>query len=405
MNSWLAVENTVGLWAFLLGSATVAILIEQRYRWSAKIPGAVIALFIALLASNFNLVPKDAPVFDAVWSYVVPFAIPLLLFQVNIRSIFRESRRLLFIFLMSSLGTMMGAVVAFFLFRDAIPELDKVSGMISASYIGGGVNFAAMTAKLAPSQDIIASTIVADNLIMALYFIVLLAVASIGSIRRFYGSPHMDGVEQEASKQKGATLAEAYWQPKAISLRDIAINIAASMLLVAISFKLSDLLQPLHQYKTNIILEIFIGLMTDKYLILTTLTFVALFLFESQFKKLEGSQELGTYAIYIFFVVIGLPASIPLILQNAPLLLLFVVLIMLVNLGVTLFFGKLFKFTIEEIVLACNANVGGPTTAAAMAIGSGWRNLVGPILVVGTVGYVLGNYAGTIIQILLAKFM
>ncbi|HLR71226.1 MAG TPA: DUF819 family protein, partial [Pseudogracilibacillus sp.] len=53
------------------------------------------------------------------------------------------------------------------------------------------------------------------------------------------------------------------------------------------------------------------------------------------------------------------------------------------------------KYNLEDILVASNANIGGPTTAAAMAIAKGWKNLVGPILVVGTLGYIIGNYIGT----------
>ena len=44
---------------------------------------------------------------------------------------------------------------------------------------------------------------------------------------------------------------------------------------------------------------------------------------------------------------------------------------------------------------------GGPTTAAGMAISQGWAKLVGPAMLVGTLGYVIGNYAGTIVGIVL----
>ncbi|MCR5560066.1 MAG: DUF819 family protein, partial [Schwartzia sp.] len=37
------------------------------------------------------------------------------------------------------------------------------------------------------------------------------------------------------------------------------------------------------------------------------------------------------------------------------------------------------------------------TTAAGMAISQGWAKLVGPAMLIGTFGYVIGNYAGTII--------
>ena len=35
--------------------------------------------------------------------------------------------------------------------------------------------------------------------------------------------------------------------------------------------------------------------------------------------------------------------------------------------------------------------LGGPTTAAALAISKGWQGLVGPILIIGTLGYVIGT--------------
>ncbi len=30
-----------------------------------------------------------------------------------------------------------------------------------------------------------------------------------------------------------------------------------------------------------------------------------------------------------------------------------------------------------------------------MAIAKGWKDLIGPVLVVGTIGYIIGNYIGT----------
>lgn len=94
-------------------------------------------------------------------------------------------------------------------------------------------------------------------------------------------------------------------------------------------------------------------------------------------------------------MVIGIPADLRLIITNAPLILLFVFIIAISNLAVSLAVGKLFRVRLEEILLAVNATVGGPTTAAAMAIAKGWRELVAPIMLVGTLGYLIGNYVGT----------
>ena len=137
---------------------------------------------------------------------------------------------------------------------------------------------------------------------------------------------------------------------------------------------------------------------------LTTLTMIAVTIFPKYFESIQGAQEIGTYLIYIFFVVIGIPASIMLIFQNAPLLLVFVFIVVLSNMMISFLLGKVFNFSLEEVIVASNANIGGPTTAAAMAIAKGWTKLVIPILLVGTLGYIVGNYIGTGIGVWFSSF-
>ena len=391
----ISADNHLLLWTFLMLAASAAIYIELNCRWAAKIPGAVLALLIALAASNFGLIPTDAPAYDAVWGYIVPLAIPLLLFQLDLHALFKESGRLLIIFLISSVGTMLGALIGFFMLKDHIPELGKITGMISASYTGGGVNFAAMTARLEPSKDITAATIVADNLMMACYFFILIGISGSYAVRKIWGSPYQDELDKNGTSNQN--MAADYWQTKPISLQSIALSLGASMAIVAVAFTVSKWLKGILGEGSNMATNMLFSLVTDKYLLLTSLTLLVIALFRNGVRKLDGSQELGTYGIYLFFVVIGIPASIPLIIQNAPLLFVFTLTVAMVNLLITLIFGKLLKFSIEEIVLACNANVGGPTTAAALAIGKGWRDLIGPILLIGTVGYIIGNYVGMFI--------
>ena len=72
-----------------------------------------------------------------------------------------------------------------------------------------------------------------------------------------------------------------------------------------------------------------------------------------------------------------------------------------VNMAFCFIVGRLFHFDLEDIILASNANIGGPTTAAGMAISQGWTRLVGPSMLVGTFGYVIGTYLGIIVGSLL----
>ncbi|AUS13421.1 hypothetical protein C0W65_16280 [Bacillus subtilis] len=386
MHSLISSDDVWVLWGFIAVWAAVSIGLEQRFKWASAVSGAIIALAGAMMFTNVGVLPVESPVYDTVWSYVVPLAIPLLLFQINVRQIFKESRRLLFIFLISSVGTVLGSILAFFLLKQHIPYLDKISGMISASYIGGGVNFAAMAAKFETPGEYVSATVVADNFMMALLFFILISIPALKWFQRYYAMPFEEKVKADGNSKNSA---ESYWKRKGISLKDIAYNAGVAFALVSVSVKVSGYCKSAFSH------PLLTGTLGDQYLILTSLTVLIIFLFPRFFERLNGSQELGTFLIYLFFVVIGIPADLRLIVTNAPLILLFVFIIAISNLAVSLAAGKLFRVRLEEILLAVNAAVGGPTTAAAMAIAKGWRELVAPIMLVGTLGYLIGNYVGT----------
>lgn len=401
MRTLIAADDVMTLWAIIVIFSSLSIYLELKYKWAAKVSGAIIALIFALLLSNFKIIPTESIVYDQVWGFIIPLALPLLLFQIDIKAIWKESGRLLGIFLLSSVGTVVGTFAAFFILKEHIPYLDKLSAMMSASYIGGGVNFAAMTLKFDPPKDVISAAVVADNLMTAIFILTLMLIPTLQFFRKKFNTPHIDEIE---GTQIGGQ--DEYFKRKEISLLDIALNFGAAFFIVGVSFKLSEFLtNVLPKAKNNIPYEMFTGIVTDKYLILTTLTFILLLIFPEFFRRLNGSNEFGTFLIYLFFFVLGIPASIPLIIQTAPLLLIFVFIIAMLNLMVSLIAGKLIGADLEEILLASNANIGGPTTAAALAIAKGWHKLIGPILVVGTLGYIIGNYIGTAIGIYLGQFM
>ncbi|KKK34972.1 membrane protein [Salinicoccus sediminis] len=403
MDSLISPDESWLLWGFLVGWAAISIYLEQKFEWASKLSGAIIALVGAMLLANFGVIPIESPTYDIVWAYVVPLAIPLLLFQSNIIRIWKESGRLLMIFLISSIGTVAGAIIAFFLLKEYIPAVDQIGAMLTGSYTGGGVNFAAMATRFDVGGETVSSTVVADNLLMALYFLVLIAIPAVGFFKKNYRTPYIDEIEKNGADN--GNQAASYWKRKEISLSDIALAVGSSFVIVAVSFKLAEFFTNVIPDDANIFLTVLRGIIGDDYLMLTTITLLLVSFIPKYFSSINGAQEIGTFLIYIFFVVIGVPASIPLIIQNAPLILLFAAIIVFINMIVSFSFGKLFKFSLEEIILSSNANIGGPTTAAAMAISRGWTKLVGPILIIGTLGYIIGNYIGTGLGVWFAGMM
>ncbi|MDD4843921.1 MAG: DUF819 family protein [Anaerotignum sp.] len=393
----ISADNTWALMAITCGWVAFSIYAEQTWAWASKLSGAIIALIGALVLTNFNIIPTNAPWFDdIIWGYVVPLAIPLLLLQCDIRKIWKESGKLLLIFLIGSIGTTVSAIVAFNLLKNNVPDPAGVAAMMTGSYIGGGVNFAALAGSFEIPGETVAATTVADNLLMACYFFVLIAIPSIGLFRKAFKHPHLDEVERAGVDEAAKTQAAAYWERKPISLRDIAVDFAISAIIVWVSIEIAKLFAAVIP-AGNFVMTMLNGLLGNKYLIMTTVAMLVATFGSKHVEKTAGSQEIGTYLIYLFLFVIGVPASIKQILVNAPWLFVFCLIMVVGNMLFCFIFGKLFKFNLEEIILASNANIGGPTTAAAMAISKGWVKLVGPIMLVGTLGYVIGTYFGTII--------
>ena len=395
------------LFAVLTVIAAFSLWLEQRYLWAAKVSGCILCLVMAMALANLRVIPTDAEAYDFVWGYIVPLAIPFLLFKADLRKIWRGSCRIFGIFVLGSFGTVTGGVLAFSLFKKVFGygNTKSLMAMFVGTYVGGSVNLAAMADATNADKNLISASIVADNLLMVLYFFLLVALPGIEWVRRHFRHPLVEAQERFArtderpvkpvglKKKEKTSGAEDYWKSRPVSIIDLSSSSAAACMIVAVSRMLAGF------FDSSILgdgfgLSLLRGLLGSQYLMITTITTVLATLFPGFFGNLAGAQEIGTFLIHIFFAVIGAPASIMLIIREAPLLFLFAAVIILMNMLFSLGFGKLLGYSIEEITVASNANIGGPTTAAAFAIAKGWHSLIVPALLAGTLGYVIGNYYG-----------
>ncbi|MER2055893.1 MAG: DUF819 family protein, partial [Clostridia bacterium] len=340
----ISADNSWALLAILFTATALAIWLEQRYKWASKISGAIITLIIAIALVNLHVIPDSAPVFDdIVWGYAVPLAIPLLLLQTNIRKIRKETGRFLLIFLIGAVGTVAGTLLATLLLGGAVEGLPGAAAMMTGSYIGGGVNFTAIADAFHVSGTLISATTVADNLNMAIYFLVLLGIAGSAFFRKHYSHPHIDEVASKGKPGDTETLAKQYWTRKDVSLKDVAVDLAYAAVIVFLSKLIGGFFAGLipTDYWFLQMLNTFFG---SQYVWITNFSVIFATCFSKQAEEMHGAQEIGTWLIYLFFFVIGVPASIGVLVRNAPVLLLFCMIIVLINMAFCFLGGKLLKF-------------------------------------------------------------
>ena len=164
--SLIPADNVMALYAALLGLAWLGFWIDTL-NIGRKISGVVCVLLSAMLLSNFHIIPFQSPSYDFVGSSLVPLAIPLLLFKSNLRRIFKDSGRIMLAFFVACAATALAAIAGV-MFFDLGGLGARVAGVYSAGFIGGAVNFLAVSKTLGMSESEFSAAISASSMVSML---------------------------------------------------------------------------------------------------------------------------------------------------------------------------------------------------------------------------------------------
>jgi len=372
--------NDFALMAALFVIAGASFLAEKT-RIGAHLTGAVIAILVTIAAANLRLIPHSAPAYDFVFDYFVPVLIPMFLFKANLRHMLFETTRMTLAFLVASVGTIIGVMIAVGLLdlnslapaAAIAPEMREggIAGLFASTYIGGSVNYAALgeITGLRSDASFFSAATATDNLFSAVFLSVLALLPSWKWLaRRFTQHEHGDKQEKKDTTER-------------ITSASLTLSIAAAISFVAIGDAITDAIE----------------MPSLRYAIITTLVLVVATAFPRRMERLYGSFELGVALAFVFFAAIAAGADLVAMVSIAPLLVVLVVILLSVHLLVLLSVGWLFRLTLPELIIASNAAVLGATTAPALAAARGWHDLVTPGVLVGVFGYALGTFAGTTI--------
>jgi len=371
--SLIPADNNLAVMAGLTAIAAAGFLLEKT-KFGALLTGTVWTILLAILASNLRLLPFDAPAYGFVFTYAVPVLIPLFLMKADLKRIFFETTRMTGAFLIAAFATLVGALVAAFVLPLGEHEVG-IASSLTASYVGGSVNFAALTdvtglAETAPG--IVSAMLAADNMASAAYLGLLAILPGFTLIaKRFVKRDHTAGeVEEsgEASEGRATPLS-------------LGLTLAYALIVVAVG----DFLTRLS------------GQPQLRYVIITVLALVLPTAIPNRMAKLHGGFELGVVFAFLFFAAIAAGANVVQLVTNAPMIIAYIAILLSIHAGIAFTLAKFCKLSLPEIIIASNAAILGATTAPALAAAKGWRDLVTPGVLVGVLGYALGTVLGTLV--------
>lgn len=382
----IAPEQTVAILAVLLAASLLGIVADER-QWFRYFAGILVTLITTAALSIFRVLPSslgpvEVPAYSAVGTFVMPLAVPLLLFNADLRRIARESGRLLVLYCLGAGTAVVGILIAAAMI-DLGPAEWAAASLFTATWTGGLTNLMATADifQLRETPEFVA-VVTADGFLNTLLMIVLFLLPSLAPIARWFAP---EG-ELAATTPE---LDEAALRPW--SLEDATAALTISVSILAFSAWLSPKLQTAFalNFRPN--------------LIVTTLAMLALVnLRPAWFLRFYNSAyPIGVLCLYLFIAEIGVSVDLVRLLSEGPAVLLFGTIAIVLHLVLLLIVGGTMRFSLREICIASNACIGGPTTAAPMALSFGMKHAVTPAILVGLFGYMIGTFVAMGIAVLL----
>ena len=371
------IENPIYVLTVLCLMVVLSVYVG-KLKWGKNLGGAalLVIVFTAIIA-NLGLIPSASnsiPLYDGVFGYLAPIAIFYLLLGANLRAIKKAGIPMIVLFLMGSLATVIGILAAWYLIspEKVLGEnAATIAGMLTGTYTGGSVNFnaVALAYDFQKQGVLYAGTIAVDNVITAIWMVITLALPVV--LRRLL----------KDKKIGNPNAAKADSEEDSIDLP----SLGWLLFLGLSSFLVSEWIEQLVPAIPSIL----------------TISTIGILLAQTNFvTKLKGGHTLGLYLVYLFLAVIGAYCEISsvLALKEVGLMLFFFTATAVLIHGVFVFLLGGFAFRDWEMVsIASQANIGGGTSAIALAESFNRNELILPAILVGTLGNALGTYLGFLV--------
>ena len=352
-------------------------VVMAKTKLGKKLGAALLVILFAAVLANLGVIPSASnsiPLYDGIFTYVAPISIFYLLLDVNLTTLKKAGGPMIALFVIGSLGTLAGILISWWLLTpEAVlgEEGRIIAGMLAGTYTGGSINFNAIAiAYNFQEQSVLyAGTIAVDNVVTTLWIIATLAFPVV--LRNIKKDRKIAIDTQEGD--------ESYNHP-------IDLNSLMWLLFLGVSsYFLADLLAQAIPEIPSIL----------------TLSTLSLLLAQLKFvKKLSGGHSLWLYLVFLFLAVIGAYCELSAVAELKEVgitLLIFAFLAVLVHGLLIILLGGLFFRDWDMVAIASQANVGGGTSAIALAESFERQELILPAILVGTLGNALGTYLGFLV--------
>jgi len=370
------------------------IALSTKYHIINKIGIVVFSYAGGLLMGLTHIVPDsitgpNGPQ-EILFAVCILVGIPMVLFSENVVK-WTKMAKYTFISLLLGVASVVILVFAgFFVFRERIPEVWKISGMMIGVYTGGSANMMAIAASVGVDKEMILLTNTVEIVIGAIILLFLITGAKplFGLFLKPYKST--GNQNQHDLDIKDFEAYEGFFHRS--SIPDILKAFGIALVIAGAGFGLLSFVEGGDTKFT-------VGVLT-----VTTLGLLVSLI--PAVHKMKRSFQLGMYFIYIFCMVVASQADLAFLFspEAAGLVLnifLFISFVMVGSLVVHSLLSRIFGISVDEFVITSTALADSPPFVPVVAAAMRNKEVVVPGMIIGVVGYAIGNYLGVAMAYLL----
>ncbi len=363
---------------------------STRFSIINKIGVVVICYAGGLVLGNIHIIPESISGLQSdLMGVTILLGIPLVLFSENVVKWAKMAKTTFLSLLLGVASVVILVFVGYFIFRNTIPGIWKISGMMIGVYTGGTPNLAAIARALAVEEELYIMTHTAELVIGAMVLLFLITGA-----KPFFGlwlRPYKTG-EIKSQPELDVTDFESYdGFFKRNNFLGILKAFGISVVIFGIGYGMTYL---------------FKGDAKDTAAVLTVTSLGILASLVPGINRIKSSFQLGMYFIYVFCVIVASKADIIALfsVENMSLLtnlLLYIALVIVGSLLLHALLSWVFRISVDDYIITSTALSNSPPFVPVVAAAIRNKEVVVPGMIIGVIGYAIGNYLGVAIAYLL----
>jgi len=374
---------------FYLLFPVLVIYLCNTYSFFRKTGAIVICYLVGLLFGNLNLLHEDiGSLQDTLTTITIPLAIPLLLFSENIRKVIKMARTTFISLLLGILSVLIMVFIGYYLLRSNVSDLWKISGMLIGVYTGGTPNLAALSEMLNVDEEKYIMIHTTDLVVGAFVLLFLLTIA-----QRFFLlflKPFNYKVIDEVKDYKSDSVSE-FESYTGIFSKQVLIPLLKAFGLSIFFFAAGGGLSLLFKSNNQTVVAI---------LTITTLGIIASMF--PEINKIKKTFQLGMYFILIFSLVVASMADVEKMInrEQSVFLISMLLYIILAVVGALLLhgiFSWIFGIDADSFLITSVALSMSPPFVPVVAAALKNKPIVVPGIILGIIGYAIGNYLGILV--------